>query len=138
MLALYSLVPPCVCHVSPLKLLLTLLIVTTACMVKSNLDNIFTECYLCEAELQTANKLKQRACSLILNLAVFLCPRQLRKSFQVAYSFAVQISNNMSLLSMASWEACWDSANVCLQFQCDCFYMQLAVCCKTFRSDSRE
>ena len=53
--------------------------------------------------IPTANKLKQRACSLILNLAVFLCPRQLRKSFQVAYFSVVQICNNMFLLSKRRW-----------------------------------
>jgi hypothetical protein len=49
--------------------------------------------------IRTANKLKQRACSLILNLAIFLCPRQLRKSFQVAYFSVVQISNSIFLPS---------------------------------------
>ena len=53
MFALYSLVPPGVLHVPPLKCLLTLLIVTIAYMVKINLDNIFIECYLCDAEVQT-------------------------------------------------------------------------------------
>ena len=52
MSALYSLVPPCVRHDPPLKLLLTLSVVTTACMVKGNLDNIVIESYLCGAEAQ--------------------------------------------------------------------------------------
>jgi hypothetical protein len=50
--ALDSLVLPCVLHVPPLYLLLTLLVVTTACMVNSNLHSIVIERYLCEVEFE--------------------------------------------------------------------------------------